>query len=78
MCNLIYNVYACWEVFDQSPIDINTVSLLLDVEIVVSKVKVVHPVILTGPGFEHLKHPSIVLTSSSLAYQAPKLEPSGP
>ena len=47
MGNLVNNVYTVREVLDECSIEVNTVSLLPDVKIVVCIIEIIHPVIFT-------------------------------
>lgn len=62
MSDLINDVYTVREVFDECSIEINTVALLLDIQVVVGKVEIVHPVILSSTCFKHRKDSSRVIT----------------
>lgn len=53
MSDLIDDVYTVGEVLDECPIEINTVTLLLDIQVVVGKVEIIHPVILSSTCFKH-------------------------
>ena len=73
--NLVDDVHTVREVLDEGTVQVSTVSLLLDIQIVVGKVEVIHPVVLAGPGFKQLEDAMIVITLSN---QGAELEPSGP
>jgi hypothetical protein len=73
--NLVDDIDTVGEVLDEGTVQIHTVSLLLDVQIVVGKVEVIHPVVLAGPGFKQLEDAMIVITLSD---ERAELEPSGP
>ena len=47
MSNLVNYVYTIREVFDECSIEVNTVSLLPDVKVVVCIIEIIHPMILT-------------------------------
>lgn len=69
---LVDDIDTIWEVFDQSTIEVNTVSFLPDIQVIVGVIKVIHPVILTCTGLQKLKHfPTIV----SLSYKSSELKP---
>jgi hypothetical protein len=53
---LVDDIDTIWEVFDQSTIEVNTVSFLPDIQVIVGVIKVIHPVILTCTGLQKLKH----------------------
>ena len=75
MGNLVDDVHTVREVLDEGTVQVSTVSLLLDIQIVVGKVEVIQPVVLAGPGFKQLEDAMIVITLSN---QGAELEPSGP
>ncbi len=60
------------EVFDQSTIEVNTVSFLPDIQVVVGVIEVVHPVILACTRLQKLKHfPTVVSLSNKSAELKP-------
>ncbi len=73
--NLVDDVDTIGEVLDEGTVEVHAVSFLLDIQIVVGKVEVVHPVVLAGPGFKQLEDAMIVITLSD---ERAELEPSGP
>lgn len=62
---LVDNIDTVWEVFDQSTIEVDAVSLLPDIQVVVGVVEVVHPVILTGASLQKSKDLPAVVTLSN-------------
>lgn len=65
MRDLVDNVDTVREVFDQSAIEVDAVSLLPDIQVVVGVIEVVHPVILAGTGLQKLEDfPTIVTLSN--------------
>jgi hypothetical protein len=73
--NLVDDIHTVGEVLDEGTVQVCTVSLLLDIQIVVGKVEVIHPVVLAGPGFKQLEDAMIVIPLSD---ERAELEPSGP
>ena len=72
---LVDDIDTVGEVLDEGTVQVHTVSLLLDIQIVVGKVEVIHPVVLAGPSFEQLEDAMIVI---ALSDKGAELEPSGP
>jgi len=50
MCYLVDYIDTVREVFNQCTIDVDTISFLLNVKVIVREIKVVHPVIFARAG----------------------------
>lgn len=64
MSYLIDDINIVREVFDKSTVQIDTVSLLLDIKIIVCEVEIIHPVIFASASFKELENPAIIISLS--------------
>ena len=62
MSDLINDIDTVGEVLDQRSIEIDTVSFLPDVKVVICIIEIIHPMILTGASFKKLKYFSAIIT----------------
>ncbi len=65
MSDLINDIDTVGEVLDQRSIEIDTVSFLPDVKVVICIIEIIHPMILTGTSFKKLKYFSAIITLSN-------------
>ena len=65
MGNLIDNIDTVGEMLDQGSVEIDTVSFLPDVKVVICIIEIIHPMILTGTSFKKLKYFSAIIPLSN-------------